>query len=341
MMKELVIKKAIDRGFTLVEKLIKDKKRTIKVVTSQVENSLNAHMEKVINWSKEVGFKDMEGPKNIFDTYIPLDFYFNPVRLDHTRQKRSARKRFSLEQLFASAKNNIVILGQPGAGKSTTMKFLCQKLFTDEFFLADNYNFPLLLRFRELKATDVKSNQDKSIIINYLYNELGLILDNVENADRFDLSGFKRIVLFTFLNELRPLIIFDGLDEISNKEMKDKLLMELEDISLQLTACKFVLTSRSGDYDFYIPNTKPYEISPLSDDQILEFSTQWLQNDLKAKELYKQLKSSPYYDTTIRPLTLAHLCAIFEREGEIPEKPKTVYQKIGNCLLRSGIFRIE
>ena len=43
--------------------------------------------------------------------------------------------------------------------------------------------------------------------------------------------------------------------------------------------------------------------------------------------------SSPYYDTAIRPLTLSHLCAIFERIGKIPEKPKTIHRKVVSLLL--------
>jgi hypothetical protein len=43
--------------------------------------------------------------------------------------------------------------------------------------------------------------------------------------------------------------------------------------------------------------------------------------------------SSPFADAAIRPLTIAHLCAIYERAGRIPDKPKTVYRKIVNLLL--------
>jgi hypothetical protein len=40
-----------------------------------------------------------------------------------------------------------------------------------------------------------------------------------------------------------------------------------------------------------------------------------------------------FADTAIKPLTLAHLCAIFERVHKIPEKPKSVYKKIVSLLL--------
>ena len=49
--------------------------------------------------------------------------------------------------------------------------------------------------------------------------------------------------------------------------------------------------------------------------------------------MLEELEKSPYSDTALRPLNLAHLCALFERNGEIPRKPKTVYRKIVNLLI--------
>lgn len=43
--------------------------------------------------------------------------------------------------------------------------------------------------------------------------------------------------------------------------------------------------------------------------------------------------ASPFNDTAMRPLTLAHLCAIYSRLKKIPEKPKTIYRKVVKLLL--------
>ncbi len=63
------------------------------------------------------------------------------------------------------------------------------------------------------------------------------------------------------------------------------------------------------------------------------FALKWLGNKSKAENLIKEIQNSPFADTAIRPLNLAHLCAIYERIGKIPDKPKTVYKKIINLLL--------
>jgi hypothetical protein len=40
------------------------------------------------------------------------------------------------------------------------------------------------------------------------------------------------------------------------------------------------------------------------------------------------LYHTPYFDTSRKPLALAHLCAIYERFGKLPPKPKSIYKKI-------------
>jgi hypothetical protein len=45
------------------------------------------------------------------------------------------------------------------------------------------------------------------------------------------------------------------------------------------------------------------------------------------------VQGTPFFETAIRPLTLAHLCAIFERSRTIPNRPKTVYRKVVSLLM--------
>jgi hypothetical protein len=87
-------------------------------------------------------------PKSTADVFVPLNIYLLP-----------RRQRVSSDELVDSAppstilKNeavtHVVVLGQPGAGKTTAVKHLCQEMLmdTDIFPLQ---NFPLLIRLRDL-----------------------------------------------------------------------------------------------------------------------------------------------------------------------------------------------
>ena len=82
-----------------------------------------------------------------------------------------------------------------------------------------------------------------------------------------------------------------------------------------------------------IDTARIFEICALGPEQIADFSRKWLGDEKKAVSFLDQVGRSPFADSAIKPLTLAHLCAVFERVGSIPEKPKTVYRKILHLLL--------
>ena len=73
-----------------------------------------------------------------------------------------------------------------------------------------------------------------------------------------------------------------------------------------------ILTARTGEFTYHIEKMTAYEIAPLSKEQIAKFATAWLPTAEGATFL-SQVEHSPFADTAIKPLTLAHLCAIFER----------------------------
>src|SRR5690606_8701661 len=70
-----------------------------------------------------------------------------------------------------------------------------------------------------------------------------------------------------------------------------------------------------------------------TDAQIKVFIEKWLINKESVDKVYNEILLSPFKDTLSKPLTLAHLCAIYERYGRIPEKPKTLYKKIVTLLI--------
>ena len=126
--------------------------------------------------------------------------------------------------------------------------------------------------------------------------------------------------------------MFDGFDEIVAASRRDAVVSKLGTATRQLERSSIILTSRTGEFNYHIDNMSQFEIKPLSRPQISSFASRWLGQD-DGESLLVQLDNSPYNDAAIRPLTIAHLCAIYERVGRIPDKPKTVYKKIINLLL--------
>jgi hypothetical protein len=134
------------------------------------------------------------------------------------------------------------------------------------------------------------------------------------------------------VDSLAVLLVLDGFDEISSATARDSIIEGIRQLVNHLEASRIMLTSRTGEFNYHIEKMSHFEIHPLTEAQITTFASRWL-GASSGEKLVSRLRLSPFADTAIRPLTIAHLCAIYERTGSIPEKPKTVYRKIVSLLL--------
>jgi len=250
---------------------------------------------------------------------------------------RESIQSIALAKLFDEDPRHFILLGQPGAGKTTSMKYLCQLLLHDEQFHPERFSFPILIRCRELSKEI--SQSEPTFLFDYVFRTLGLRLRlprSLKGDDRYiraERNALRQKLVINFLESLRVLLIVDGFDEIAKHAYREKCLSDVTKLTNQLTRSTLVLTSRTGDFDYNVPNAGQYEICPLNDNQISSFANAWLEDPKRAKDFLAKVKKTPFADTAIRPLTLAHLCAIYDRIGDIPEKPKTIYKKIVALLL--------
>src|SRR5205085_11212203 len=159
-----------------------------------------------------------------------------------------------------------------------------------------------------------------SIIIDQVYNVLGLNIELPEQLARSkkkeDLQLRKSIrekLVISVLEQLSVVLIIDGFDEIAESSKREAALKDIRDLAAHLDRCCMLVTSRTGEFVYNVDNSVQYEIVPLTEDQIFTFAQKWLKNENSAEDFYKKVLDSPFADTAIRPLTLAHLCAIYDR----------------------------
>lgn len=332
MLKELVIKESIKLIFATATNKIKNSNFRLKASKAEIEASINQHLRTVKNWSGEITFKDIKTSKQVSEIFIPLDLYVYPQRIKIDLDETI--KITPLLEIFKKEKNHLAILGQPGAGKTTSMKYICQAIFFDEEFFPTLFNYPILIKLREFNKP-IKGKNKAGIIFEYLFNLFGLRLDNINPSEEItedQIIRTKEFLVLEILEQLKVLLIIDGFDEMVFKNHREIVKKEVGKIANFLEQSKFVITSRIADFNYIHENLSIYEICPLNRNQINEFAFKWLGKAASLKFL-SEVETSPYQDTAIRPLTIAHLCAIYERIGKIPDKPKTVYKKIVNLLL--------
>lgn len=326
-----IIEESVKLIFSFASNKLKNANFEFGSTSKDLETSINKHIREVSNWSNEITFKDLKTAKKTQNVYIELDVFIYPRRIRINENEGIDIIR--LKKIFEHTSSHVVLLGQPGAGKTTSMKFICQSIFFDEKYYPEKFKYPILIKLRDFNRP-VRDVYCAGIIIEYLFNILGLKIKDInESSNAKVIIRLKERLVYELIDKLNVLIIIDGFDELVFKKHKQIVLEEISNFANQLENSRLILTSRTADYNYNFENIKQYEICPLNKKQIYQFAYKWLGSTSKAVDFIQAVEKSPFSDTTIRPLTIAHLCAIYERIGKIPDKPKTVYRKIINLLL--------
>jgi hypothetical protein len=197
-------------------------------------------------------------------------------------------------------------------------------------------SFQLLIRVQLRDLNLVTATSGPEYIARFLQDLLQLRISYPKELSGDDHVDSRRAIrdriLLDWLNAARAILLLDGFDEITLKARRELVIEEARKFVPQMTDSAFVLTGRSGEFSYHLEKVDLFEIKPLNEKQIEVFSKQWLGEE-HGRLFVEQLKKSPFRDTAIRPLTLAHLCVIYDKIKSIPKQPKSIYRKIVQLLL--------
>ncbi len=316
---EYILKPATAEIIKSISGFLKTKFRSNSLTeTIWIDNSpkeyLKQHVNYLYNWSSEISIKQLIRSKELKSVFLDLEL--NLVKRsvsDSIKNDRSFKA--SLLHLYDK---NLLVLGNPGAGKTTTIKKNIQECLTN------TSKVPILLQFRKLS--------DRDLLYDQLLRSFGVIIKAKKELEPHELKSLRRKALIDLINQHDVLLCLDGLDELP-LTIKNEVIMDLDDLLLNVDNGKIIITCRTGGYVKGLKNVEELEIAPLSDNQINEFSYSWL-GQKNGKLLIEKINLTPYKGTEVRPLTLAHLCAIFERTKDIPEQPSEIYSDIARLLIK-------
>ena len=317
-----------------------DNHTDIKIPRQGILQNIIFNIKKTETWCNEISFKQAIKSRKLKELFIDIDLYIS--QLKYRVDSDESVELVSSNLVLNSIDKNIIIFGGPGAGKTTLLKNLCRNLIRSKNSQEKkSFLCPFVIKFRELEIPTKTTELYEYGLFNILIDAFGIYIrypilekdsDFAISIENHYYTTIKKIIV-EFLNHCRILLIFDGFDEIANPDLKRKLEKDFVELALLLKGSNFILTSRNGEFQINLTNTDNYEICPLNDSQIQDFISNWISNKVHAKKLYKEIINSPYYDTTIRPLTLAHLCAIYDRRKVIPSKPRYIYDFVVHLLL--------
>lgn len=244
MLEQLLLKKLVDTAFSVGKEFLRSSKAQLEMSTDQLEQCIDQHLRVVGGWANEIALSDLRTAKTTSEVYIPLDFYLYPRR--QRLDSREIPSRVRLEQLVAAGESHVLILGHPGAGKTTSIKHLCNTMLTSGEDIYPGFAFPLVIRLRELSTrhlgleSDLVQKNQKKLLIGKLQQILGVTVswpDALKGDDAISerVSTLERLIV-QLLESLRPILILEGFDEIGYRTRQDAVLEEIRFLSMSLTA---------------------------------------------------------------------------------------------------------
>jgi hypothetical protein len=183
--------------------------------------------------------------------------------------------------------------------------------------------------------------RDGEGLFSHVLAKLGIIIRNSPDSVARHL---EQQILIGYLDQLSAVLLLDGLDEVDPASRRI-VETELRDLTLSQGEYRVILTCRTAEYTVDLKNVQGYTLRPLSPEKVTAFAHRWL-GQKAGDEFVEAISRNPYAGTEVVPLTLAHLCAIYERDGSLPPRPIDVYEAIVSLLVEQwdrerGIARVS
>jgi transcriptional regulator with XRE-family HTH domain/energy-coupling factor transporter ATP-binding protein EcfA2 len=218
----------------------------------------------------------------------------------------------------------LVLLGKPGAGKTTFLKHLAMRCISGKF-VADC--LPLFISLKHW----IEDPQ-----------QLGL-LDYVARNEFLDAAAMEGVV--QLLQEGKVLLLLDGLDEVSAAHQQ-RASASIRDFCDRYSQNYLLMTCRIAAWEYTFEHFTEVELADFDDEQIANFTRKWfLHKPIPHERLLAEIKRLPRLrQLAVTPILLTMICLTFEEAGECPYTRADLYREAVGILLKKwdaqrGIYR--
>ncbi|GJD19581.1 signal transduction protein with Nacht domain, putative [Rivularia sp. IAM M-261] len=241
---------------------------------------------------------------------------FDRFSLGRVREKR-------VPGLDAVAKySKLMILGKPGAGKTTFLKHLALLCIKGKF---QENRIPLFITLKDFAEAPNQPN-----LFAYLIQILFKYA--IKTRKDADINSIEQL-----LKQGKLLVLLDGLDEVRETDSV-RVLNQIQYFTTDYPASQFVITCRIAAREYIFEHFTEVEVADFNDEQIESFSKKWFtaKNDaVKATKFVEKLREDkPIRELATNPLLLTLLCLVFEESAEFPLNRSELYKEGLDVLLK-------
>lgn len=254
--------------------------------------------------------------------------FTTPDKLDRT-YRMMGRRSFRLDDAsqdgmtLAKAHQRLMILGEPGMGKSTFLKMMGLKAFQGETGRLKSGQIPVLIELKTFRDRDIDI---KAAIVKEL-----------------DVCGFPNATELAnaTLRDGKLLILLDGLDETPTRNVT-QVIEHIEDFATQYSKNHFVASCRTAAYrNMSFKNFVDTTITSFDDKQIKQFINNWFSSELDQSantanrfwSLLRQTENAAARELAQTPLLLTFLCLIYDNNGMLPATRSILYEEALDIIL--------
>jgi predicted NACHT family NTPase len=217
---------------------------------------------------------------------------------------------------LASQRERLFILGKPGAGKTTFLKFL-----TLQAAIGKLDRVPIFISLNEWAGSGLE-------LLRFIQRQ-------------FEICAFPDASAFIqqLLKSGAALVCFDGLDEVNEADDKRAAITQaMRDFTNQYAANKILITCRIAATDYTFEKFTYVEMADFTPEQVQIFARKWFARDEeKAQRFAAELKRDEHRglrELAQTPLLLTLLCLAFEETLTFPARRAELYEEALDALLK-------